>query len=168
MKPSGRGRLAHALILVFLMVTGEAVAGSSGEGMVLRIMVEQEVAAPAKSGKHKITRIPASRIIPGDEVVYTIHYRNSSTRPAENVHITIPVAEHTSYRSGSARGADTAITFSVDGGKRFATPDKLSVKLPNGRVRPAEARDYTHIRWRFNKPVAPGASGAVSYRAVLN
>ena len=81
--------------------------------------------------------------------------------------ITIPVAEHTRYRSGSARGGDTDITFSADGGKHYAAPGELTVKLKDGRKRPATASDYTHIKWKFKAPVAPGASGAVSYRAVL-
>ena len=169
MKISGRAQWSNLLFVVLLMMLfyGSANAASK-QGMTLKVMVEQEIVVTNKNGKKETRRIAATRIVPGDEVIYTIHYLNSSDKPAENVFISIPVAEHTRYRSGSARGGDTDIRFSVDGGKHFGAADELRVTLDNGSKRPATAADYTHIKWRFNRPVPPGASGAVSYRAVLN
>ncbi len=161
--PSGWRFFPALLLLVFC--AGQAFAG--GKGMTLKIMVEQEVTVTNEKGEKETRRVAANKIVPGDEVIYTIHYLNSSSAPAKGVFITIPVAEHTRYRNESARGADTEITFSVDGGKHFAAPDHLAVPVGNGRQRPATAADYTHIKWKFNAPVPPGASGAVSYRAVL-
>jgi hypothetical protein len=71
------------------------------------------------------------------------------------------------YQGGSARGANTTITYSVDGGKQYATPDKLTVKTPDGKVRPALASDYTHIRWTYKGDLGVGKSGEVSFRAVI-
>ena len=158
----------RSLLLALLATTASSAALGGDKGMVLKVMVEQEVTIATGDGKRETKRVPASRIVPGDEVIYTIHYLNSSGQPAEKVFITIPVAEHTSYRNGSARGADTDISFSVDGGKHFAAPEELSVELEDGSKRPATASDYTHIKWKFRRPVPAGARGAVSYRAVLN
>jgi hypothetical protein len=59
----------------------------------------------------------------------------------------------------------------VDSGKSFATPDKLTVstKDKSGKdvTRPAVAQDYTHIRWTLKGNVAPGATGSVRFRAVI-
>ncbi len=68
-------------------------------------------------------------------------------------------------------GDGTDITYSVDGGKTFATPDKLTVAIKDksgkDSVRPAVAQDYTHIRWLLKQNVAPGQSGAVRFRAMI-
>ncbi len=167
MKISGRERWSCSLFPVLLVLFCSGAQANAGKGMTLKVMVEQEIVVTNKKGKKETRRIAATKIVPGDEVIYTIHYLNSSEKPAENVFISMPVAEHTRYRSGSARGGGTAISFSVDGGKHFGAPDELTIKLDNGRKRSAVAADYTHIKWKFNAPVPPGASGAVSYRAVL-
>jgi len=165
MRISGRKQWVCQLFLVLLCGNIQA---NDDKGITLKIMVEQETVIFDKNGKKEIQRISATKIVPGDEVIYTIHYLNSSDKPADNVFVSIPVAEHTSYRSGSARGGDADIIFSVDGGRNFGASDELSVKMKNGRKRPASATDYTHIKWRFKTSLPPGASGAVSYRAVLN
>ncbi|HHS83570.1 MAG TPA: hypothetical protein ENK38_01395 [Gammaproteobacteria bacterium] len=167
MKISGRAYWNSSLFLALLVLFCSSANADSDKGMTLKVMVEQEIVVTNKNGKKETRRVAATRIVPGNEVIYTIHYLNSSDKPAENVFISIPVAEHTRYRSGSARGGDTDIRFSVDGGRHFGKPEELIVTLKNGGKRPATAADYTHIKWRFNVPVPPGASGAVSYRAVL-
>ena len=57
------------------------------------------------------------------------------------------------------------MTFSVDGGKTWGAKDKLQVKGADGAMRAALPADFTHIRWAFEKPLAPGESRAVSFRA---
>jgi hypothetical protein len=104
-------------------------------------------------------------------VLYTVAYTNKTGKPAEKFAITNPVPKHTRYKDGSAAGEGADITFSVDDGKTFATPDKLTVTIKDksGKdiVRPATAADYTHIRWLLKQNVAPGQSGAVWFRAVV-
>jgi hypothetical protein len=53
----------------------------------------------------------------------------------------------------------------VDNGKTFATPDKLKIKTPDNKERPAIAADYTHIRWTLTGSIAPKGKGSVSFRA---
>ncbi len=168
MKMTGRVYWKRLALFVLIVLLCSSAQADTGKGITLKVMVEQEVLVTGKNGNRERKRVSATKVVPGDEVIYTIHYLNNSNKPAENVFISIPIAEHTRYRSDSARGGDTDISFSVDGGKSFGAPDELVVPLKNGRKRPATADDYTHIKWRFNVPVPPGASGAVSYRAVLN
>jgi uncharacterized repeat protein (TIGR01451 family) len=114
---------------------------------------------------------PPQKMVPGDEVIYTVTYTNKTAKPAENITVTNPVPKHTRYRDGSAAGDSAEISFSVDGGKTFTTPDKLTViaKDKSGRegVRPAAGADYTHIRWVIKQSIAPGQSGTVRFRAVI-
>jgi hypothetical protein len=63
--------------------------------------------------------------------------------------------------------ADALRTLSIDHGTRFDRPENLKVADAGGRLRPAEAADYTHVRWTFRQALAPGAQGSVSYRAQL-
>ena len=110
-------------------------------------------------------------MVPGDELIYTVAYTNKTAKPAEKVMVTNPVPKHTRYKDGSAAGDNADITFSVDGGKTFATPDKLTVtikdKAGKDNVRPAAGAEYTHIRWVLKQNVAPGQSGAVRFRAMI-
>jgi uncharacterized repeat protein (TIGR01451 family) len=132
--------------------------------------VEREIEVLEKGVKVRKTG-PPEKIVPGDEVIYTVTYTNKTGKPAENVSVTNPVPTHTRYRDGSAAGEGATITYSVDGGKTFATPDKLTVAIKDksGKdiARPAAAADYTHIRWLLKQSVAPGQSGTVRFRAVV-
>jgi len=111
--------------------------------------------------------VEAARVLPGEEVLFTVTYTNVGDRAAENVTITNPIPEHMDYLDGSAGGDDIAITFSVDGGRSFADSDELQVTDGQGRSRRARAQDYTHVRWVIAPNLAPGASGAVQFSAVI-
>jgi uncharacterized repeat protein (TIGR01451 family) len=155
---------AAAYLLAFnaLLVRAQSVE--------LTTKAEREVEVVEKGVKVKKTG-PPEKIVPGEEVLYTVAYTNKTGKPAEKVVIVNPVPKHTRYRDGSAAGEGTDITFSVDDGKTFATPDKLTVTIKDksGKeiVRPATGQDYTHIRWLLKQNVAPGQSGAVRFRAVV-
>ena len=75
------------------------------------------------------------------------------------------IPKGTTYLDNSAFGNDAEVTFSVDGGKTYSAPEKLQINGADGKMRPALAGDYTHIRWTVNGPLAPGAGGSVSFRA---
>ncbi len=131
---------------------------------------EREIEVVEKGAKIK-KLAPPQKMVPGDEVLYTVTYSNKTAKPADNVSVTSPVPKDTRYKDGSAEGEGATIAYSVDGGKTFATPDRLTVafkdKVGKDSVRPAIAQDYTHIRWVIKQNVAPGQSGAVRFRVVI-
>ena len=131
---------------------------------------EAEIEAVEKGAKIKKI-VVAQKMLPGEEAIFTVTYTNKTAKPAEKVMVTNPVPKHTRYKDGSATGEGTDIGFSVDGGKTYATPDKLTVtfKDKTGKeiLRPASSADYTHIRWTVRQNVAPGQSGSVKFRAVI-
>lgn len=164
-------RIVHYIILASLysLFTGYVIVAQA-QTVELVTKAEREVEVVEKGVKVKKVA-PAQKMVPGDEVLYTVTYTNKTAKPAEKIAVTNPVPRHTRYKDGSAAGEGADITYSVDGGKSFATPDKLTVAIKDksGKdiVRPASAAEYTHIRWLLKQNVAPGQSGSVRFRAAI-
>ena len=115
-------------------------------------------------GSETMRRVSATRVVPGTEVIYTITATNAGNDPADQVVVTNPVPAQTSYVDGSATGANTDITFSVDGGNSWGDAQSLTVVDANGEPRAATAVDYTHVRWKLQSDLAPLQKLPVSYR----
>jgi len=130
-------------------------------------IAEQEIEVLNKDGKKETKRIPVAKAVPGDAILYTTTFKNLIKKPAGNIVITNPVPNDSTYRGGSASGANTDITFSIDGGKQYAAPDKLIVITKEGKTRPALPTDYTHLRWAYKGELGVGKTGEVSFRAVI-
>lgn len=167
MKRLHRATMGIGIACLWLGVAGIARA----QAVEVVQKAEREVEVLEKGVKVKKVA-PVERIVPGDEVVYTLTYTNKTGKPTTDVAITNPVPKHTRYKDGSAAGDNAVITFSVDDGKTFATPEKLvvTIKDKSGKdiQRPATAQDYTHIRWVIKQQLAPGQSGSVRFRAVIS
>jgi len=154
-------------IAILLLLQAPAPAQQKGS-IVLTSVSEVEVVKLNAEGKKEVKRVDAAKaaVVPGDTVIFTVSYANTDTRPADRVVVINPVPRHVTYLDRSAEGKGTTIEFSVDGGKTYAAPGKLTVTTA-GKQRPAIAADYTHIRWVLVKPLAPGGQGSVSFRATL-
>jgi len=144
-----------------------SIAFAEGE-IELKTTAQQQVKAVDASGREVTKLVTASKVVPGDEVIYTITARNLSDQSVESVVIDDPIPEHMTYVMGSAVGQGTMITFSVDGGKSFDRSENLVVTDTSGTSRAAEAKDYTDIRWTLDTALAPAATRSVSFRAKLD
>lgn len=111
--------------------------------------------------------VPADRVVPGDEVFYTLAIRNTGSTglPAPAVDFQIP--EHMRYVANSAVGAGAEVSYSVDGGHTFDRPENLRVAATTGDVRPATAADYTHIRWQLKHVLKSKSMALARFRAVV-
>ena len=160
-------KIMMAMVLVMLMPVG-AFAAEPGS-IELRSSAEVEVKVVNDKGEKEIKRVGAeeAEVFPGDEVIFSTHYRHVGEKPADNVVITNPVPEHMTYVGGSAEGEGTEILFSIDGGTKYGRPEKLTVKTADGTERLAAPAEYTHIRWMFKKDLLKGHTGSVSFRAKL-
>jgi uncharacterized repeat protein (TIGR01451 family) len=162
-----RFEVTAMLIVALVWGTISAIA-APGDGKVeLKMAAEKEIEVTGANGEKIVQRVPAEKVIPGDEVIYTITYVNNGDEPAENLVVKNPIPEHMKYVAGSATGESSVITYSVDNGKSFDAPEKLTVKDAKGNMAPAKSTDYTNIRWTLSKSVAPKTSGLVSFRARL-
>ncbi len=160
------------IAIAALLVTAPAIVvlaqeHSQQRRIEVKTVVEQEVEVPNENGEIELKRIVAGQVVPGDEVIYTIHAMNISDGPVRDVVITDRVPGDTKYREGSAIGDGTQITFSVDGGETYGIAKDLKVVEADGTVRSAVASDYTHIRWKFRDPLGPGESWYVQFRGTV-
>lgn len=144
------------------------VAQAQQKGCIsLKTVAEVEQSTTDAQGKPSKKLVPAEKIVPGNEVIYTVSATNVCEAPAEHVVIDNPVPEHMKYVADSAIGPQTDVTYSVDGGFHFARAGELKVSDADGSQRPATAADYTHIRWVMRNPLKPGAMAFARFRAVL-
>jgi uncharacterized repeat protein (TIGR01451 family) len=159
-------QLARTITILALLALTASLALAEGK-ISLVMEATEEVEKINQEGKKETQYIKPDSIIPGDVVLYTIHYHNQNDKPAEAVFISNPIPENMQYLNEITPFSDTVTTFSIDGGKTFDTPDKLFITMIDGSKRLATTSDYTHIKWLFNNPLPPDSKGAVGYRARL-
>ena len=120
-------------------------------------MVERSV---ERDGTRTTVLEPPAQVVPGDRLVYSTRYRNTSAEPVEDFVVTNPLP------AAVTLAADGAFEVSVDGGSTFGPLASLSLALADGATRPAGLADVTHVRWTIAR-LAPGEEGTLSYSAVV-
>jgi uncharacterized repeat protein (TIGR01451 family) len=141
-------------------------AHAADQGCIeLRTVAESEQEYTNDAGQKAKRLVPAGKVVPGDEVIWTITARNVCDKAADNIVIANPVPEQMSYVPSSAMGVGTEITYSVDG-KEFNAPTALVVRDATG-ARSASPADYRAVRWTYKSVFAPGATAFVRYRATV-
>ncbi len=159
--------LTASLSLICLLgAAGAGLAQEQGSILLQNVAEKQELFIDS-SGVVRTRFVSVATALPGDEIMYTITFTNIGPEAAENIVITNPVPEHMSYVDRSAAGDGSDISFSVDGGNSYASPQELFVADGEGDQRPAQAEDYTHIRWRLLSDAEPGSTGSAQFSAVL-
>jgi uncharacterized repeat protein (TIGR01451 family) len=117
-------------------------------------------------GKAATRLVPPGKVLPGDEIVWTITATNSCAKPAEKVVVNNNVPEHMTYVADSAMGPGATITFSTNG-RDFAAQSELTMKGTEGGTRPARADEIKAIRWVIGAPIGINQSAFVRYRAKI-
>lgn len=155
-------------LCVFLMATIFSIGNANTSNAIeLTSIVEQEVTTLDEQGNKVVKRVPAEKVLPGKEVIYTTRFKNNGSEPAEDIVISNPIPQHTVYKLNSAAGKGTQVTYSANGGKSFHSSNQLRVVAQDGSERVAEAKDYTDIRWIYQGQLQPGDEGVVEFRVVL-
>jgi uncharacterized repeat protein (TIGR01451 family) len=154
-------RIATAMVLGLWIVPAFAA-------VTLTTTVQKVEHVKAADGTIASKLVPADKVVPGDEVKYTIVFKNDANVPVDagTVVITNPVPENTVYLADSAFGSGTKIQYSIDGAKTFGSPNDLTVVRDGAKV-PASSADYTTIRWTFGPALAPAAQSFVSFNVRL-
>ncbi len=153
-------------ILMSLILTLMAFAAVAQGHLDVQTVVQKQETFVNEAGESEKRLVAADIVVPGDRVFYTITFTNVSDETAEKVVITNPIAEGLAYVDDSAFGPGTDITFSVDDGASFAAASDLTI-TEDGESRPAEAKDYTHIRWVMKNDLAAGAQATARFAAIL-
>lgn len=157
--------LSSVSLAIVLLGAMSAVAAQEKNCIELQTVAEVEEQYLDEQGRNATRLVPAGKIVPGDQVVWTITARNVCAAAAGNIVIANDVPEHMSYVADSAMGVGTDIVYSLDG-KHFAQPGELTVENDAGS-RLARADEYRSIRWTYTVPFAQGATAFVRYRATV-
>ncbi len=158
---------ATAAGLIFGLFFGGAIGAQAVDAAIEIKTVAQVEKKLTENGHERVGLVPASRVVPGDEVLYTVAVRNTSPVDIDSVVFTTPIPAHMVLVSGSPAGPGAEVAFSVDGGRTFGATDALRVRDAAGAERPARPADYTHLRWRLHITLRSHAVAYVRYRAVL-
>jgi len=143
-----------------------AVAPPPIDPLAVRTIAEVE-SKHADGGRETPKLVPADRVVPGDEVIYTLVVRNTSAAAVALPTVTKAVPEHTVYIADSAVGPGAEVSYSVDGGRTFDRAENLMVQGADGQPRPALAADITHIRWQLKNSLKSNSVAFVRFRAVV-
>jgi uncharacterized repeat protein (TIGR01451 family) len=157
---------SKALLATFALSAMHTVSAQEKGCIELKTTAEVEQEYVNEQGQKAKRLVPAGKVIPGDEVIWTITAKNVCDKPAENIVVANPVPEHMSYVASSAMGVGAAITYSLDN-KEFKDAGALTVREADGSTRAARAEECRAIRWTYNAPFAPGATAFVRYRAIV-
>ena len=99
---------------------------------------------PDRPGLAVIKRVSASEAEPGDTLTYAIVYRNMGNTPIRSVSIVDSLLPRLEYKPGSSSGPE---------GTKFSTgPNRAGA---------------SELRWELPGVLAPGATGYVSFQAVV-
>ena len=157
------------LITTLLALLGSFSSGAQAADAAIKVtsIAQVEVEAIGKDGKKVLKRSAVAKAVPGTEVIYTTTFENLIKKPVGDIVIDNPIPNASEYKAGSAFGQNCDILFSVDGGKTFGHAEDLTVKNADGMMRPALAKDYTHIRWTYKGQLAAGKAGEVGFHAAI-
>ena len=159
-----RGGLSIVFLAMFLLAM--PLGAWAKPAIVLEVTSAREVVEKI-DGKEVRKIVPTAKIEPGQTLIYTLKYRNDGDEKATDVAINNPIPDNTVYVVGSATGAGSEISFSIDGGKSFKQPTLLTYEITDSTgkavkkmVAPAE---YTHIQWLVRE-IAPGQRGEMLFQ----
>jgi uncharacterized repeat protein (TIGR01451 family) len=161
----GTLKFIGAAAVIACTFASQAIAQAQG-CIELKTTAEVEKEVVNDKGEKSRALVPAGKVLPGTEVVWTVVAKNVCKQASDKVTVNNAVPPQMTLVSNSVTGAGSDISYSLDG-KTFASADKLTVQ-ENGATRPARADEYKHIRWEFKNSLQPGASALARFRAVLN
>jgi uncharacterized repeat protein (TIGR01451 family) len=131
---------------------GSLVAVGSGP-LETEFVAEKLATKQRADGSTEKRFVEARRLRAGEEVYYTIRVRNPGKEPVQDVVVTKRMPFGVAYVRGSAAGPSCDVEVSVDNGVTFASA--------------AATGDYTHLRWTLGRPLAPGSTALLRFRAIF-
>lgn len=156
----------NALLISIFSLSVQINAHAEEGAILFSNKAFKQVISKNADGTTKYDYVEPELVLPKDVILYEIVFENISDKAVDNIVVNNPIANNSAYRANSAKGDSTEITFSVDG-KIFAAADALTVKDKTGKSWQAKPEDYTVIRWKYMKSLAPGKKGKVTYKTII-
>jgi uncharacterized repeat protein (TIGR01451 family) len=130
-----------------------AVATTGSGPLETEILVEALVSEQGANGSEEKRFVEARRLDAGEEIHYTIRVRNPGKEPVTDIVVTKRMPYGVAYVTGSVAGPACDVEFSADNGATYS---------PGGK-----SGEFTHVRWVFQRPLAPGATALLRFRATF-
>jgi uncharacterized repeat protein (TIGR01451 family) len=153
--------MKQGLIFAAAALLAAPALAANQVSLVSEVFVEKVVVAP--NGRASTLLKQPDVVMPGDNLVFVVKYRNEGAQSARNFILTNPMPNAVAFREAAGEGA----LFSVDGGKSWGRLGELKVQGSDRRLRSARPDDVTHVRWAFRQPLPAGASGKVTFRGTV-
>lgn len=154
-----------SLLVIFSLFTTAVVSAEQG-AIRFSNKAFKQIIVKTKEGAVQYDYVEPKLVLPDDIILYEIEFENISDKAVSDIVINNPIANNSKYRSSSATGTSSEITFSVDG-KNFDVVDALAVKDKNGTSRQAKPEEYKAIRWVYKKALKPGEKAKVTYKTSI-
>jgi uncharacterized repeat protein (TIGR01451 family) len=157
-------RLTSIIAMTVIALSIQVAHAQEKACVVLKTEGQKQESVTDAQGKPATRLASLGKVLPGDEIVWTITATNTCDKPAEKVVVNNNVPEHMVYVADSAFGTGTDIAFSLNG-TDFKKANELVVRDADGKTRPARAEDIKSIRWTYSSAFTANAVGFVRYRA---
>jgi uncharacterized repeat protein (TIGR01451 family) len=153
--------LFRGIAIVIALIGASAAQAADRVLLASEVFVEKTVTGA--DGRPQVLLDQPSKVLPGDDLVFVLKYRNAGPDAAKNFSVTNPLPRTVSFRE--APGKSTL--YSVDGGRNWGSLPQLQVRTKTGPMRGARPDDVTHVRWTFRQPIPPGGSGKLTFRGTV-
>ena len=154
------------LAMPFLLIANFASAQNVGPVSFANIAQKQVITVDS-NGNEAVELTDVGVMVPGDTVIYTSTFTNIGGQTVSNIVVNNPIPTNTKYVIFSAQGANTLVSFSIDGGATYAAPADLTVTEASGVSRAAKPEEYTDIRWVYEADLAATESSSVNFKVVI-
>jgi uncharacterized repeat protein (TIGR01451 family) len=148
-------------VMILAFAASAPTLAASPIQLTSNIFVEKQ--QKKTDGTYSVTLVKPDVIVPGDQLVFVVRYRNTGSEPASNFTVTNPMPRAIVF-SGTSDGMEFV---STDGGKSWGKLSELRIVKPDGTSRPALMSDVTHIKWNLNQTLTAGAEGKLIFRGVV-
>jgi uncharacterized repeat protein (TIGR01451 family) len=125
------------------------------------VFVEKQIVRA--DGTRTVVLEKPNLVLPGDNLVFVVKYRNVGTATASNFVVTNPLPQAVAF-NGTSDGTEIV---SVDGGFKWGALNTLRMANANGTWRAAQRSDVTHIKWNLNQTLTAGAEGKLIFRGIV-
>lgn len=152
--------LKYVTTFAALAVPSIALA-SNNVALSSDVFVERKIEKP--NGETGVLLEQPKTVLPGDNLVFVVKYKNVGNKPATDFSVTNPLPKAVAF-NGTSDGAEIV---SIDGGKSWGPLSTLKYTRKNGQVRPALLSDVTHVKWKFNRSLSVGSEGKLIFRGTV-